>query len=83
MKWPWIVSGNRHRRLLRKYREEKKLRRELIARMDPAELVASALPDPASPEAGNLLDIETGQLNARQLKAIFRRDTNQPVRKAG
>ena len=78
MKWPWIVSGNRHRRLLKKYREMKKLNGELLATINNP-----MLPDPDSPEVGNMLDIATGSLNKDQLKAIFRRDTHQPIRKVG
>lgn len=75
MKWPWIVSGNRHRRLLRKYRE---LKRELAElRADPLSLVAEALPDPTSPDLINSLD-SSGRLTAAAMKARFRRDTQQP-----
>jgi hypothetical protein len=77
MKWPWIVSGNRHRRLLRKYREMKKLNAELLATINNP-----GLPEPDSPEAADLLN-DVGTLDAKKLRAIYRRDTHQPIRKVG
>jgi len=77
MKWPWIVSGNRHRRLLKKYREMKKLNAELLATINNP-----VLPDADSPEAADLLN-DVGTLDSKKLRAIFRRDTHQPIRKVG
>jgi hypothetical protein len=77
MKWPWIVSGNRHRRLLKKYREMKKLNAELLNTINNP-----FLPDADSPEAADLLN-DTGTLDSKKLRAIFRRDTHQPIRKVG
>jgi len=77
MKWPWIVSGNRHRRLLRKYRELRKANKALLTAMDPVNLVEQALPDPTSADAEKLTDY-TGKLTKENLKAIFRRETQQP-----
>ena len=78
MKIPWVS-----RALYEKTEAERKELLALLLGRDPVEELARALPSPDSKEAEDLIDPTTGRLTADQMKAVFRKATQQPQLKRG
>jgi hypothetical protein len=73
MKLPWVS-----RELYEKTEAERKELLALLLGQDPVDAIAKALPSPDSKEAEDLVDPTTGRLSAEQMRAAFRRATQQP-----